>query len=385
MNSDSTTQTVLFPEIFSKPVVVELDQEDSSSDGGALLLQAADQRLGLSEALAECLRDPRQTEKVTHSQLEVLRQRIFGIALGYPDANDAQGLAEDPIHKLLLGRDPVEGEPLASQPTLSRFENRVGRVDLYRMAETLADVVIERHRKRLRGRRVRRITLDFDPTDDPTHGQQEFTFFHGYYDSYCYLPLLGTMVFDGEREQYLICAMLRPGNSAAHVGLIAILRRVLERLWAAFPKARIRVRLDGGFGAPHVLDFLDENGVEYVVGLGATKPLKKRAARRLGTAPAPTPRSGHFAFGCSSSPPGSRSLCAAWSSISHARSRRTNPGCGSQDSSAQFPHDALTQSHRLCTVGVDGRRTSALRNIDFPRTCGTPPMGLPYHNCQCAT
>ena len=143
MNSDSTTQTVLFPEIFSKPVVVELDQEDSSSDGGALLLQAADQRLGLSEALAECLRDPRQADKVTHSQLELLRQRIFGIALGYPDANDAQGLAEDPIHKLLLGRDPVEGEPLASQPTICRFENGVGRVDLYRMAETLADVVIE--------------------------------------------------------------------------------------------------------------------------------------------------------------------------------------------------------------------------------------------------
>jgi hypothetical protein len=92
------------------------------------------------------------------------------------------------------------------------------------------------------------------------------------------------MAFNGEKQQYLICAVLRPGNSAAHVGLIAVLRRVLERLWAAFPKARIRVRLDGGFGAPHVLDFLDDNGVEYVVGLGATKPLKKRAARTLGTA-----------------------------------------------------------------------------------------------------
>lgn len=284
MDSDSTTQTVLFPEIFSKPVVARLHQEGSSSDGGALLLRAADQRLGLSPALAECLRDPRQPGKVTHSQLELLRQRIFGIALGYPDANDAQGLAEDPIHKLLLGRDPVEGEPLASQPTISRFENGVGRVDLYRMSATLAEVVIERHRKRLQGRRVRRITLDFDPTDDPTHGQQEFSFFHGYYDSYCYLPLLGTMAFQGEKGQYLICAMLRPGNSPAHLGLIAMLRRVLERLWAAFPKARIRVRLDGGFGAPEVLDFLDENGVEYVVGLSTTQPLKKRAARALGTA-----------------------------------------------------------------------------------------------------
>ncbi|MDB4433338.1 IS1380 family transposase [bacterium] len=281
---NSTTQTVLFPEIFSKPIVARLDQEDSSSDGGALLLKAADERLGLSEALAKCLRDRRQPGKVSHSQLELLRQRIFGIALGYPDANDARGLAEDPIHKLLLGRDPIDGEPLASQPSISRFENGAGRVDLLRMAETLLEVVIEQHRRRLRGRRCRRITLDFDPTDDPTHGQQEFTFFHGYYDTYCYLPLLGTMAFDDEKEQYLICAMLRPGNSAAHTGLIAVLRRVLEKLWAAFPKARIRVRLDGGFGAPPVLDFLDENGVEYMVGLSATKPLKKRARRTLGTA-----------------------------------------------------------------------------------------------------
>ena len=282
--SHSTTQTVLFPNLFAKPVVVRMDEERSSSDGGGLLLKAIDEQLGLTEALAACLRDPRQPGKVAHTVEELLRQRIFAIAQGYPDANDARALADDPIHKLLVGRDPVSGEPLASQPTLCRFENGMGRVDLYRMAEALLDVVIERHRKRLRGRRVRRITLDFDPTDDPTHGQQEFTFFHGYYDTYCYLPLLGTMVFNGEKEQYLICAMLRPGNSAAHVGLIAILRRVLEKLWAAFPKARIRVRLDGGFGAPHVLDFLDENRVEYVVGLAATKPLKKRAARTLGTA-----------------------------------------------------------------------------------------------------
>ena len=284
MDSNSTTQTVLFPKIFSKPIIAKLDQKDSSSDGGGVLLRAADERLGLSEALAECLRDPRQAGKVTHSPLELVRQRIFGIALGYPDANDARGLAEDPIHKLLLGRDPIEGEPLASQPTISRFENGAGRVDLLRMAETLLDVVIERHRRRLRGRRCRRITLDFDPTDDPTHGQQEFSFFHGYYDTYCYLPLLGTMAFNDEKEQYLICAMLRPGKSAAHVGLIAVLRRVLEKLWAAFPKARIRVRLDGGFGAPHILDFLDENGVEYLVGLATTKPLKKRSRRTLGTA-----------------------------------------------------------------------------------------------------
>jgi hypothetical protein len=242
-----------------------------------------DERLGLCAALAACLHDRRQPGKVVHSYEELVRQRIFGIALGYPDGNDATALADDPIHKLLLGRDPVRGERLPSQPTLSRFENGAGRGDLYRMADALAAAVIERHRRRL-GRRCRRITLDFDPTDDATHGQQEFSFFHGYYDSYCYLPLIGTLSFNHERKQYLFCAVLRPGNVAAHTGLVAILERTLEKLRSAFPKSRLRVRLDGGFGAPAVLDYLDEAGVEYVVGLASTKPLKRRAARALASA-----------------------------------------------------------------------------------------------------
>lgn len=283
MSHDRSAQTVLFPHLARKPVTVKLSEEHSSSDGGAVLLKAVDERLGLTAALAESLRDPRQPGKVAHSFEELLRQRIFALALGHPDANDAQGLAEDPVHKLLVDRDPVHGTALASQPTLSRFENTVGASDLYRQAEALADVVIERHRRRL-GKRCRRITLDFDPTDDPTHGQQEFTFFHGYYDTACYLPLIGTMAFNDEAEQYLLCAVLRPGNSPAAYGLVALLRRVLPKLTAAFPRARIRVRLDGGFGTPEVLDFLDAAGVEYVVGLQATRPLKRRAARLLGSA-----------------------------------------------------------------------------------------------------
>jgi len=283
MNRDSTAQTVLFPDLAAKPVVVKLDEEHSSSDGGAVLLKAIDQSLGLTEALSKGLVDPRQPGKVAHSFRELLQQRVFAIALGHPDCNDARELANDPLHKLLLDRDPVHGQALASQPTLSRFENTVGRSDLYRMADALADGVLERHRRRL-GKRCKRITLDFDPTDDPTHGQQEFTFFHGYYDTYCYLPLIGTMQFNGEAEQYLLCAVLRPGNCKASKGLVAIMSRVLSKLKVAFPKARIRVRLDGGFGNPEVLDFLDEAGVEYVVGLQATQPLKRRARRALGTA-----------------------------------------------------------------------------------------------------
>ena len=283
MNHDRTVQSVLFPQLAGKPVVAKLDEEHSSSDGGALLLKGVDRSLGLTESLADCLQDPRQPGKIDHTFQELLQQRIFAIALGYPDGNDARELADDPIHKLLLDRDPVEGEALASQPTLSRFENTVETTDLYRMADALVEAVIARHRRRL-GKRCRLITLDFDPTDDPTHGQQEFTFFHGYYDTYCYLPLIGTMAFNDEAEQYLLCAVLRPGNAKASAGLVAILRRVLAKLEAAFPKARVRVRLDGGFGSPEVLDFLEEAGVGYVVGMAATQPLKKRARRALGRA-----------------------------------------------------------------------------------------------------
>jgi hypothetical protein len=283
VNPDLTAQSVLFPHLAEKSVVVKMDEERSSSDGGAVLLKGVDQALGLSESLAECLRDPRQPGKIAHDFRELLRQRMFAIAMGHPDGNDARELADDPVHKLLVDRDPVDGAALASQPTLSRFENTVQTTDLYRIADTMADVVIDRHRRRL-GKRCKRITLDFDPTDDPTHGQQEFTFFHGYYDTYCYLPLIGTMKFNEEAEQYLLCAVLRPGNAKASLGLVAILRRLIQKLETAFPRARIRVRLDGGFGNPEVLDFLDAAGVEYVVGLQATQPLKKRARRALGTA-----------------------------------------------------------------------------------------------------
>ena len=266
MGYDTTTECLLFPDIFSKPVVAQFDQRQGSSDGGAILLKAADRRLGLTEALAACLVDERQPGKVEHGVEELLAQRIFGIACGYADANDAARLAEDPVHKMLVGRDPVEGTDLASQPTLSRFENAPDRKQHYRLAEALADRVIERHRRRLLGR-ARLITMDLDPTDDPTHGAQQLTFFNGHYDTWCYLPLMGFVSFNDEKEQYLFTAVLRPGNAVASRGAIGILWRILRRLWRAFPQARIRVRLDGGFADPQLLAFLDAMGVAYGVAM----------------------------------------------------------------------------------------------------------------------
>jgi hypothetical protein len=218
---------------------------------------------------------------------ELLTQRIMAIACGYEDANDAARLACDPVHKLLVGRDPVKGEDLASQPTLSRFENTPDRKELFRMAEALADRVIERHRKRLHGR-ARRITIDLDPTDDPTHGQQQFTFFNTHYDCYCYLPVVAFLTFDEEPDQYLVAAVLRPGNVSGSCGAVGILRRLIARLVTAFPNVLIRVRLDGGFAAPEVLAFLDDQPrLEYVVNMASNKVLDRlvepamRKARRL--------------------------------------------------------------------------------------------------------
>jgi len=121
------TECLLFPEIFAKPVVMEFDQRQGSSDGGAVLLKAAERRYGLISGMADCLFDDRQAAKVDHSLKDLFAQRVFSIACGYPDANDSARLAADPIHKMLLDRDPVVGLDLASQPTLSRFENSVGR------------------------------------------------------------------------------------------------------------------------------------------------------------------------------------------------------------------------------------------------------------------
>jgi hypothetical protein len=284
LSEPTTTQCFLLPELFDRPVVAQFDEPQASSDGGAIMLKAAERRLGIVVALADCMKDERQAGKVEHELDELLLQRVMAIACGYEDANDAARLASDPVHKLLVGRDPNKGKDLASQPTLSRFENSVDRKALFRMTEALAETVIERHRKRLHGR-ARRITIDLDPTDDPTHGQQQLSFFNGHYDTHCYLPVVGFLTFNKEPEQYLVAAVLRPGNAAGSLGAVGILSRLIPRLRKAFPKAKIRVRLDGGFASPEVLDFLDSQPrLEYVVNMASNKVLDRLVEPAMVTA-----------------------------------------------------------------------------------------------------
>jgi Transposase DDE domain group 1 len=277
----TTTECLLFPDMFGKRAVLQFDQRQGSSDGGAILLKGAERSYGLVSNLAGCLEDNRQAGKVDHSLPELLAQRVFSIACGYPDGNDSARLGADPVHKMLLGRDPVSGLDLASQPTLSRFENAVGAKGLYRMGESLALSVLERHRKRLGGK-VRLITIDLDPTDDATHGAQQMSFFNGHYDNWCYLPVLGFVSFEDEAEQYLCAAVLRPGNVTAHAGAVGILRRLLLMIRSLFPAARIRVRLDGGFAHPDLLDFLDaEAKLDYVVAMANNQVLERKAEHAM--------------------------------------------------------------------------------------------------------
>lgn len=276
---DTTEQGVLFPGLFSKPVQVAFCRDHLSSNGGAVLLGARDRQLGFTQSLSSALGDSRQEAKVRHPLLEQLRERVFGIALGCPDANDTAKLRHDPVMKLACDRDPTQGAPLASQPTLSRFENGVRRTELLRMAYRLAEAVVGEQAKRRQGKqRPRRVIIDLDPTCDPTHGAQQLTFFNGFYRSWCYLPLVVTISFDWEKRKYPVAVLLRPGNAGARAGATAVLKRLIPLLRRHFPRTQLYCRADAGFAAYDFFNFLDREGLRFAVAMGANAKLKELSA-----------------------------------------------------------------------------------------------------------
>lgn len=275
MKNQKSTECILFQDIFRRPIQAIFDQDNGTSDGGAILIRAADEKIKLTEELAATFRSQRVEGKVMHSFLSLLRQRIYGIVCGYHDGNDAARIGNDPLLRILAG-DDRNNSSLASQPTISRFENSCSTRDLFRMAEALADRVIEHNASRLSGK-ARHITIDLDPTVDPTHGEQQLTFFNAFYDSHCYLPMTGFLQFNDESEQYLFAAILRPGNSPDRKGAIGILKRTIPKLLSSFPDAEIRVRLDGGFACEEILHFLEQwKCVKYAINLPKHKKIEKR-------------------------------------------------------------------------------------------------------------
>jgi hypothetical protein len=184
----------------------------------------------------------------------------------------------DPVFRVLKQSSRRDSSDLASQPTLSRFENGIGSRDLVGMGRVLRDRVIHTARKHYGAKKVRRIVLDLDPTCDRAHGQQQLISFNGHYGSYCYLPMCAFVSFDDHPENHLIATLLRSGSCRDHEGAIALMRRVLPELRDAFPRARVLVRLDGGFGNEEILGWLaDQPRVDYLVGLPANQQLQNEA------------------------------------------------------------------------------------------------------------
>lgn len=263
----------------SSPITVAFDAPYISSDGGALLLRQMDDRLGLSERFAALLPDARDPRKVHHDRREQMRQRLYQIALGYPDCNDATRLRHEPVLKSVCDRSP-QAEGLSSQPTLSRLENAV---DVRRLRALVCEIEEQYVRSFTAVPEV--IVLDIDSTDDPTHGQQQLSFFHGYYDQHLYHPLV---IFDGERGQ-LVSVGLRPGNAHAARGAMGVLRRVIRRLKPRFPQTQIVVRGDSAFAVPRLLRMLEAlnqelGGIAYVVGLAQNAVLLRSGAAALSEA-----------------------------------------------------------------------------------------------------
>ncbi|HMB71991.1 MAG TPA: IS1380 family transposase [Gammaproteobacteria bacterium] len=269
---DCTQQSVLFEDTFSKPVHVAFDAESLSSDGGAMLLAQLDQGIGLTRTLLSSLEDARQPGKIEFTFDELMRQRTYAIALGYEDGIDANSLAGDPMMKLAAGRDPESDPDLASQSTISRFENAPSARQIAEMGRGMEAFVIDRLARRHRKAKV--ITLDFDSTVDPVHGAQQLSLFNGFYDSHCYLPLLGFISVDDEPEQHLFHARLRPGTVRCYRGVIRTLRRSVAKLRRSFPNARLQIRMDGGFYHPLVIDVLEELKLVYAVGMAKNATLK---------------------------------------------------------------------------------------------------------------
>lgn len=314
--SKPNRQCVLFEDLFAKPVVAVFDAEALSSDGGLLLLTALDRGIQLSRRLVSQLSDPRIVGRVHHSYEELFQQRMLGIAAGYCDGNDAQRTAEDPVMKMAVGRQPNSGANLASQPTLSRFENAVLTKEAVAMGREMEEFVIARLARRHRKAKV--VTIDLDSTVDPAHGGQQQIFFSGYYDTWCFLPLLGFLSVDDEPEHYLFHARLRPGNSRDPRGVLPMLRRTIAAIRKKFRKARVRVRVDAGFYRPHLLEVLEALRVEYVVSVPKNKALDALSAKAMAKARTQAARSDEtvtffeeFQYAADSWPRQRRVICKA--------------------------------------------------------------------------
>lgn len=254
---EDTLLPLALPSIGKKKVTAAFDGGRISSDGGVLLLAGADRRLKLIDTLAGVIPDPRDPAHITHTLADILRARVFAIACGYPDADDLDDLRRDPAFKLACERLPESGDDLASQPTMSRWENAPDLRTLIRLTRAMVDLWCNS-----RERPPRAITLDIDDTADTVHGHQQLSLFNAHHDERCFMPI---HVYDAETG-HCVLTILRPGKTPDGKEVRAHLRRLVRRIRLHWPKTTITIRGDSHYGRPEAMDWCENNGVQYVFG-----------------------------------------------------------------------------------------------------------------------
>jgi len=267
--ADFARQSVLFPDLYSKPVVVESCEQPMSNDGGAILLIPIDRALQLTESLAAALDDPRQAGKVQHEVVALVRQRVFAIAHGYPDGNDCDALKSDPAFKMAVGRLPESGADLCSQPTISRLENLPGPTALKRMMATMVELFCDSFEQV-----PRRILLDIDDTEDRVHGGQQLALWNAHYDSRCFLPIHIYEAATGKP----VAIILRPGKTPDGAEVALVLRHVIGHIRARWPAVEIIVRGDSHYGRAQAMAWCERRRVGYIFGLAGNPVLLRQVS-----------------------------------------------------------------------------------------------------------
>jgi hypothetical protein len=255
--------------VAGKGVRIAFDGGRLTSDAGVLVLADIERRLGIAERLARCIADPRAPERVHHTPAEMIRFRVLLIAAGYPDANDCDALRADPAFKMAVGRAPESGADLCSQPTMCRLENLPSPSALKRMMAAMVELFCDSFEQV-----PRRIVLDVDDTEDRVHGNQELSLFHAHHDGRCFLP---THVYEATTGKP-VAVILRPGKTPDGAEVALILRHVIRRIRARWPKIDILVRGDSHYGRPEAMTWCERERVGYVFGLAGNKVLLGRVA-----------------------------------------------------------------------------------------------------------
>ena len=262
--SDDSAPNFLFPAICRKKVTAAFDGGRLTSDGGVLLLAQAERRMGLATALAGCIADRRDQSRVIHDVDDILRARMLAIACGYEDADDLDALRHDPGFKLALGKLPGAAVGLASQPTMSRWENAPTTRELIRLTGTLVDIYCASYPTPPAA-----VTLDIDETVDVVHGGQQLSFWNGHYGTRCFLPI---HVYDTATGRP-VAMLLRTGKTPSGAEMAGHIRRLLRRIRRHWPDTAITLRGDGHYGRPEIMAWCEANGIDYVFGLPGNKML----------------------------------------------------------------------------------------------------------------